>query len=147
MPLLFPLTTEQCNVSVCDELGPAQVTLTPYCRPGSPIVIPCSDQRDDLEIMMGLSYIDVPNQCSDRPRKRASSSKMSINVSLGCASSNPKILAALLGQSLEEDPLDELVRIVPIRDGQGKPPDYWQVEVQPLVDGVPSLHGQGPSRV
>lgn len=139
MALVAPLSPTDCRINVCEELGPAQLILTPYCRDNEdPIIIKCSEQRDDLEVMSGLTYVDVPNQCSQRPKKLGSSSKMQINVSLGCGSTRPEVLAALFGTEVVTDPLDSTIQSIVIKDRQGATPDYWQVEVQPLVNGLPS---------
>jgi hypothetical protein len=141
MPLTAPLSLESCTkISLCKELGPAQITLIPYCKPDyKEIFIGCDDQRDDLTVMFGKEYIEVPNQCSVTPKSIESAKKLEAKVSLGCAVGNPKILAALMDTDLVVDQDDEDWINMEITDSPGKQPAYWEVLIQPLENSKPSF--------
>jgi hypothetical protein len=138
--LLNPLNDAECRaINVCRELGPAQIIMTPYCRENqTPLVITCEEQRDDLELMFGISYTDVPNQCSTTPTRLENAKRLDVRVSLGCAATNPEILAALLNTQVQTDPLSDDRVIVPIVDNPGQRPSYWQVEIIPLENNEAS---------
>jgi hypothetical protein len=137
--LLVPLNASDCSQVCSRELGAAQLTLTPYCVADggdtSDYVIKCSDQRDALNLMMGLTYIDVRDQCSVRPRKIESSKKMELDVSVGCLATDPRTWGIIFGSAPEKDPNDDNCSIINIRDNVGRTPQYWQVHIQPIENG------------
>lgn len=139
MALVAPLTQEQCeSIDLCKEMGPAQIILTPHCSGGKEIIIPCSDQRDALKVKFGKEYTEAKNQCSSDPKMLEKRKVLELEVSLGCAATNPSILSALMDTGLVESEDDPDWMEMRIADSPGKTPKYWEVLVQPLEDSRPS---------
>jgi hypothetical protein len=139
MALVAPLTREQCEaVDLCKEMGAAQLILTPHCSTGKEIIIPCSDQRDALKLKFGKEYTEAKNQCSSDPKMLEKRKVLELEVSLGCAATNPKILSALMDTGLVESEDDPDWMRMMITDSPGKAPKYWECLIEPLEDSRPS---------
>jgi hypothetical protein len=132
--LLTPLTDEQClEECLNDDLGPAIVVLTPYCRENcADICIPCNDQRNDMSLEASRTFTDIQTQCSQRANKRESGKSMMLNISLGRGAKRMELLAAIFDTEVKTDPTDPNCEIVEVRDEPGKCPEHFQVTILPL---------------
>lgn len=142
MQLTAPLSKQTCQtLNLCKEFGSAEITLIPHCseKEGGAIVIACDEQRSALELKFGKTYVEVSNQCSATKKPVESEKMMELMVSLGCAATNPRILAALLDTELTPHELDDNWQSVHIIDSPGKRPRYWECHITPIEDGQPSL--------
>jgi hypothetical protein len=139
MPVITPLTVGECaTASGLRDLGPALVNISRHCKGGATfpdVWFRAGDQRNELTLNIGQTFIDIPTQASPTSAKREQGQTMMLNVSLGAKILEMQSLSTILGRSIVTDATVTDQQHVDIIDSPGRDVPHYQVAIIPIESG------------